>query len=62
MTYADVKQAMQELIYNLNVPSRWGTQTPFFDWACPADLREQIPYIGGEECPSPTATCRPRWI
>ena len=65
MTYADVKQAMQELIYNLSVPSRWGTQTPFtnltFDWTCPADLREQIPYIGGEKCPSPTATCRPRW-
>ncbi|ASC67969.1 Anaerobic ribonucleoside-triphosphate reductase [Achromobacter denitrificans] len=55
MTYADVKQAMQELIYNLNVPSRWGTQTPFtnltFDWTCPADLREQIPYVGGEEMP-----------
>lgn len=55
MTCADVKQAMQELIYNLNVPSRWGTQTPFtnltFDWTCPADLREQIPYVGGEEMP-----------
>jgi ribonucleoside-triphosphate reductase len=55
MTYADVKQAMQELIYNLNVPSRWGTQTPFtnltFDWTCPADLREQSPYVGGEEMP-----------
>jgi len=55
MTYADVKQAMQELIYNLNVPSRWGTQTPFtnltFDWTCPADLRDQIPYVGGEEMP-----------
>ncbi|SSW67728.1 ribonucleoside triphosphate reductase [Achromobacter agilis] len=55
MTYADVKQAMQELIYNLNVPSRWGTQTPFtnltFDWTCPADLKEQIPYVGGEEMP-----------
>ncbi|WP_455275333.1 ribonucleoside triphosphate reductase [Ralstonia thomasii] len=55
MSYAAVKQAMQELIYNLNVPSRWGTQTPFtnltFDWTCPADLREQIPYIGGEEMP-----------
>ena len=55
MRYADVKQAMQELIYNLNVPSRWGTQTPFtnltFDLTCPADLREQIPYIGGEEMP-----------
>jgi ribonucleoside-triphosphate reductase len=55
MSYRDVKQAMQELIYNLNVPSRWGTQTPFtnltFDWTCPADLAEQIPYIGGEEMP-----------
>ncbi len=55
MTYGEVKQAMQELIYNLNVPSRWGTQTPFtnltFDWTCPADLKEQIPYVGGEEMP-----------
>ena len=37
------------------MPSRWGTQTPFtnltFDWRCPADPAEQIPYIGGEECP-----------
>ncbi|WP_241065459.1 ribonucleoside triphosphate reductase [Achromobacter insuavis] len=55
MTYVEVKQCMQELIYNLNVPSRWGTQTPFtnltFDWTCPADLKEQIPYVGGEEMP-----------
>ena len=55
MTYAQVKQCIQELIYNLNVPSRWGTQTPFtnltFDWVCPADLRELAPYIGGEEMP-----------
>lgn len=55
MSYAEVKQCMQELIYNLNVPSRWGTQTPFtnltFDWTCPADLKEQIPYVGGEEVP-----------
>ncbi|MNK29799.1 Anaerobic ribonucleoside-triphosphate reductase [compost metagenome] len=55
MTYADVKQSIQELIFNLNVPSRWGTQTPFtnltFDWTCPPDLKEQIPYVGGEEMP-----------
>jgi ribonucleoside-triphosphate reductase (formate) len=53
MRYGDVKQCIQELIYNLNVPSRWGTQTPFtnltFDWLCPEDLRGQIPIIGGEE-------------
>lgn len=53
LSYDDVKQYMQELIYNLNVPSRWGTQTPFtnltFDWVCPEDLREQVPVIGGQE-------------
>ena len=54
MSYDQVHQCMQELIYNLNVPSRWGTQTPFtnltFDWTCPEDLREQTPLIGGEPC------------
>ena len=55
LSYREVKQSIQELIYNLNVPSRWGTQTPFtnltFDWTCPEDLREQIPTIAGEEMP-----------
>ncbi len=55
LSYAEVRQAIQELVYNLNVPSRWGTQTPFtnltFDWTCPEDLRAQIPVIGGEEMP-----------
>ena len=53
LKYEEVKQHFQEFIYNLNVPSRWGTQTPFtnltFDWVCPEDLREQTPVIGGEE-------------
>jgi len=55
LRYEEVRQYIQELIYNLNVPSRWGTQTPFtnltFDWVCPEDLREQIPIIAGEEMP-----------
>jgi anaerobic ribonucleoside-triphosphate reductase len=55
MKYEDIKQCIQEFIYNLNVPSRWGTQTPFtnitLDWVCPEDLREQIPIIAGEEMP-----------
>ena len=55
LSYAQVRQCIQELIYNLNVPSRWGTQTPFtnltFDWVCPEDLREQVPVIGGKEMP-----------
>lgn len=55
LPYVEVKQSIQELIYNLNVPSRWGTQTPFtnltFDWVCPEDLREQVPVIGGKKMP-----------
>jgi len=55
LAYEQVLQTMQELIYNLNVPSRWGTQTPFtnltFDWTCPEDLLEQVPVIAGEEMP-----------
>lgn len=53
LPYEEVLQSIQELIYNLNVPSRWGTQTPFtnltFDWVCPEDLRNQHPVIAGEE-------------
>lgn len=55
LRYSEIKQALQEFIYNLNVPSRWGSQTPFtnltFDWTCPEDLRQQVPVIGGEEQP-----------
>jgi ribonucleoside-triphosphate reductase len=55
MPYKEVRQCIQELVYNLNVPSRWGTQTPFtnltFDWTCPEDLRNQIPVVGGETMP-----------
>jgi len=55
MDYPAVKQCVQELVYNLNVPSRWGTQTPFtnltFDWTCPEDLRGQEPVIAGETQP-----------
>ena len=43
---------MQAFVYNMNVPSRWGTQTPFsnltFDWTCPEDIRDQVPLVGGK--------------
>ena len=55
LPYHEVLQCIQELIYNLNVPSRWVTQTPFtnltLDWTCPEDLKHQHPVIGGEEQP-----------
>ena len=55
LTYEQVLQNMQEFIYNLNVPSRWGSQTPFtnvtFDWVCPEDICQQTPLIAGEAMP-----------
>lgn len=53
LSYSDVKNAMQTLIFNCAVPCRWGTQTPFinftFDWTCPKDLREQRPFVGNKQ-------------
>ncbi len=53
LNYKQVYQCMQELVYNLNVPSRWGSQTPFtnftFDWVCPEDLRDTHPIVAGVE-------------
>ncbi|MCH3967288.1 MAG: ribonucleoside triphosphate reductase [Atopobiaceae bacterium] len=50
--YEEVKQEMQAFVYNMNVPSRWGTQTPFsnltFDWTCPDDIAGDVPLVGGE--------------
>ena len=53
LSYDEIKNAMQTLIFNCAVPCRWGTQTPFinftFDWTCPKDLRAQRPFIGGKQ-------------
>lgn len=53
LTDDEVEQGMQEFVFNLNVPSRWGTQTPFtnltFDWVCPEDLRHSPALVGGQE-------------
>jgi ribonucleoside-triphosphate reductase len=47
-----VKQCMQELVFSLNIPSRFGSQTPFsnltFDWVVPNDLKDQAALLGGE--------------
>jgi len=54
LSYAEVVQGIQELVHNLNVPSRWGTQTPFtnltFDLVCPEDLRDEQPMIADQIC------------
>ncbi len=52
LTYAEVKQSMQEFIFNLNIPTRVGFQTPFtnltLDLKIPSYLRNQAVIIGGE--------------
>lgn len=51
-TYQYVLQNIQSFIFNLNVPSRWGTQTPFtnitLDWVCPYDLKSKRLKLGGK--------------
>lgn len=53
LTYEKVKQDIQKLIFGLNVPSRWGWQTPFsnltFDWTIPGDMKDKPVIVGGEE-------------
>ncbi len=48
-----VTQQMQNFVFGLNVPSRWGTQTPFtnitLDWTCPEDLKEKSLMLWGIE-------------
>ncbi len=50
--YRQVKQEIQQFIYNLNISSRWGGQTPFtnitFDLTVPNDLRDQPAVFGGK--------------
>jgi len=54
LTFDEVYQGIQELVYNLNVPSRWGTQTPFtnltFDLVCPDDFKDEYPMVGEDIC------------
>lgn len=52
LSYDQVKQAMQEFIFNMNVPTRVGFQTPFtnvtMDLNCPSYYKDQAAIVGGE--------------
>lgn len=52
LTYKQVKQALQEFIFNLNVPTRVGFQCPFsnltFDIKAPSTLKDQYVIVGGQ--------------
>ena len=52
MTFDQVKQCLQEFIFNINVPTRVGFQCPFsnltFDIKVPKTLKDRAVVIGGE--------------
>lgn len=52
MTYKQIKQALQEFIFNINVPTRVGFQCPFsnltFDIVVPSTLKDENVIIGGK--------------
>lgn len=52
LTYSEVKQCIQEFIFNLNVPTRVGFQTPFtnltMDLEVPSMMKKERVIYGGE--------------
>ncbi len=53
LNYQDVKQALQEFVFNINIPTRVGFQTPFtnitMDLYVPPILKDHPVLLGGEE-------------
>jgi ribonucleoside-triphosphate reductase len=52
LSYSDVRQAMQEFMFNVNIPTRVGFQTPFtnvtLDLTVPSYYADKAVIIGGE--------------
>jgi ribonucleoside-triphosphate reductase len=52
LTFEQIKQALQEFVFNINVPTRVGFQTPFtnitLDLFCPKHLASEPVMVGGE--------------
>ena len=67
LDYAAVKQCLQEFVFNVNVPTRVGFQTPFsnltLDVTPPPPLTMPIkPRSSAENsCRTATAPCKRRW-
>jgi ribonucleoside-triphosphate reductase len=53
LSYKELRQALQEFVFNVNVPTRVGFQSPFtnltFDLVPPSNLRDEHVVIGGKE-------------
>ncbi len=53
LSYEKVEQLIQGFVFNMNIPSRWGCQTPFsnitLDWVVPDDMKDTPAIVGGKE-------------
>ncbi len=53
LTYPEVKKCIESFVFGVNIPSRWGTQSPFsnitLDWTVPGDLANLPAIVGGVE-------------
>lgn len=53
LSFKETKQCVQQLVFSLNIPSRWGSQYPFsnltFDWTVPDDMKNEKAIVGGEK-------------
>ena len=53
LDYKATKQHIQNFIYHLNIPNRWGAQCPFsnitMDIDCPTMFKKDTPLVGGEK-------------
>ncbi|MCK5808760.1 ribonucleoside triphosphate reductase [bacterium] len=62
LSYKEVKQAIQAFVFGVNIPSRWGTQSPFsnitLDWVVPDDLANLPAIVGGKEQDFSYNTCQ----
>ena len=62
LSFEQVKQYTQQLIFNLNIPSRWGAQAVFsnftFDITCPKDMANEKAIVGGKECDFTYGDCQ----
>lgn len=62
LTYSEVKKCIESFIFGVNIPSRWGTQSPFsnitLDWTVPADLADLPAIVGGQEMDFTYGDCK----
>jgi ribonucleoside-triphosphate reductase len=64
LTFAEVKQALQEFVFNINIPTRVGFQTPFtnitLDLVVPSILKDQPVIVCGQQRPETYGQFQPQ--